>query len=327
VAMGRARAADPSEPLCRVVRFAASDGVELAGLLYEPKRATNRVAVFLHGTGGSSVFESKRTNILAQSFLDAGIAYFPFNNRGALVVRRLRTAKKKSVAGGAAFERIRDCVLDLDGVLRELRRRGYRDITLVGHSTGANKIAVYDHYKPRNLAKRYVLLGGGDDTGMLYQPLGARRFTNALEKARAMMRAHRGEEFVPRALSPMLLSWQSFYDMANPDGDYNVFPFLEVLRNVRLGRKPRFRHLRGIRKPTLMLYGEHDEYAYGDVPRCVAILADVMREQPNVELAILGDADHGFSGKERELADTIVNWWTSSMSARVKVLRRLRGSG
>ena len=313
--MGRERAADRAEPLCRVVRFAAGDGVELAGLLYEPKRATQRVAVFLHGTGGSSVFESKRTNVLAEAFLAAGIAYFPFNNRGALVVRRLRSAMmKKSLAGGSAYERIRDCVFDIDGAIAELRRRGYRDITLIGHSTGANKIAVYDHYKPRNLAKRYVLLGGGDDTGTLYEPLGPRRFANALVKARAMIRARRGEEFVPRALSPMLLSWQSFYDMANPDGDYNVFPFLEVMRDVRLGRKPRFRHLRAIRKPALLLYGEHDEYAYGDVRRCVAILAEAMREQPNAELAIVADADHGFGGKERELADAIVNWWTSLSS-------------
>ncbi|MBV9476566.1 MAG: alpha/beta fold hydrolase [Acidobacteria bacterium] len=296
------------------MRFEATDGVELAALLFEPKRATTRAAIFLHGTGGSSVFESKRTNVLARELLDAGIAYFPFNNRGALVIRRLRNAKKKkSLAGGAAHERIRECVFDIDGAIRELRRRGYRDITLIGHSTGANKIAVYDHYKPRNPIKRYVLLGGGDDTGMLYAPLGPRRFANALEKARAMIRARRGEEFVPRALSPMLLSWQSFHDMANPDGDYNVFPFLEAMQNVRLGHKPRFRYLRGIRKPALVLYGEHDEYAYGDVVRCVAILADITSAQPNVELGIIADADHGFGGKEAELADAIVNWWTASL--------------
>ena len=63
---------------------------------------------------------------------------------------RSTTAARTSCAasgddlGGCAYERIRDCVLDIDGAVRELRRRGYRDITLIGHSTGANKIAVYD---------------------------------------------------------------------------------------------------------------------------------------------------------------------------------------
>jgi pimeloyl-ACP methyl ester carboxylesterase len=299
-------AMDRNEPLCRVVRFEATDGVALAGALYEPKRATDRAAIYLHGTGGSSVFESKRTNRLAEIFTSGGVAWFPFNNRGAHIMRRMG-----DTMGGMAYERIRDCVFDLDGAIAELRRRGYRDITLIGHSTGANKVAVYDFYKERVAAKRYILLAGGDDTGMIYDRLGARRFTAALAKAREMIRARRGSELVPPSLSDLPMSWTSFYDMANPDGDYNVFPFLEAMRNLRLSRKPRFRHVRGIRKPTLVLYGENDEYCYGDVPRCVAILDEALGPKPNMELAIMKDADHGFGGREEELGTMLVQWITA----------------
>lgn len=288
------------EPDCTLVRFEATDEVPLAGLLFEPRRATDRAVIYLHGTGGSSVFESKRTNLLADVFTRAGLAWFPFNNRGAHIIRRAGEAMI-----GAAHEVIRDCVFDIDGVVRELRRRGYRDLTLVGHSTGANKIAVYDSLKPRNSIKRYVLLAGGDDTGMLYDQLGPQRFRRALEKARTLKNS---DELVPRALSSMPMSWRAWYDMANPDGDYNVFPFLEVLRNVRLSRRPRFRHVRGIRKPTLILYGENDEYCYGDVPRCVSILDEALGPKPNIELAIMRDADHGFGGKEEELGTVIAEW-------------------
>jgi pimeloyl-ACP methyl ester carboxylesterase len=294
------------EPLARLLRFEAEDGAPLAGVLFEPKRATKRVAIFLHGTGGSSVFESKRTNPFAQTFLDAGIAYFAFNNRGSHIVRRLGRD-----LGGSAFELIRDCVYDIDAAMRELHRRGFRDITLIGHSTGANKIAVFDHYKPRNRAKRYILLGGGDDTGILYQQLGARRFAAALVKAKEMMRARRGHEFVPRVLSEIPMSWRAFYDMANPNGDYNVFPFLEVANGVKLSRKPRFRHLRGIRKPALFLYGEHDEYCYAGVSRSLAILEEALGDKSNIELAVMGDADHGFSGMEEELGQALVRWMDS----------------
>ena len=289
------------EPLCRLLRFEAADGAPLAGVLYEPKRPGAGVAVFVHGTGGASVFESKRTNALAEVFTRAGIAFFAFNNRGAHLVRRLgRTF------GGMAFEKIRDCVHDIDGALRELRARGYREVTLIGHSTGANKVAVYDHLKPRNRVKRYVLLAGGDDTGLVYARLGARRFAASLKRAKLRIGARRGDELVPKRVSDLPMSWRSFYDMANPNGDYNVFPFLEVLRNVRLSRRPRFRHLRGIRKPTLVLYGENDEYMYGDVSRCVAILADAVG--PNFELAVMEGADHGFSGREEELGALILAW-------------------
>jgi pimeloyl-ACP methyl ester carboxylesterase len=298
------------EPSAQLVRFETDDGVSLAGLLYAPKRTT-RAIVFLHGTGGSSVFESKRTNTMAEAFLGAGIAYFPFNNRGAHVMRRVG-----GTLVGCAFERIRDCVYDIDAALRELRRRGYRDITLVGHSTGANKIAVYDHYKRRNFVRRYVLLGGGDDTGMVYEKLGARRFASALMTARERIRARRGEELVPSALYDLPMSWRAFYDMANPDGDYNVFPFLEVLRGVRLSRRPRFRYVRAIRKPAFFLYGENDEYAIESTSRCVGVLADAIGPKPNIEMAIIGEADHSFGGKEEELAQSIIAWVANAPATR-----------
>jgi pimeloyl-ACP methyl ester carboxylesterase len=292
------------EPLCRLIRFETADGLDLAGLLYEPKRSTGRAVIFLHGTGGASIFESKRTNLLADVFTRHGIAYFAFNNRGAHVMKRMNAAW-----AGSAYERIRDCVPDIDGAVRMLRRRGYRDLTLIGHSTGANKIAIYDHYKPRNFIKRYVLLAGGDDTGLAFKHLGTRRFAATIAKARAMIKAKRGEELVPRGTSPIEpISWHAWYDMANPDGDYNVFPFLEVLRGIRLSRRPRFRYVRAIRKPTLLLYGENDEFCYDDVPRCVAILADAIGAESNFELAIMEGAGHGFSGLEEELGTLIAEW-------------------
>jgi pimeloyl-ACP methyl ester carboxylesterase len=192
--------------------------------------------------------------------------------------------------GGSAYERIRDCVKDIDGALRELRRRGFSEFTLAGHSTGANKIAVYDHYKKRNRIRRYVLIAGADDTGLEYKRYGARRFRALLKKARSMP---------PNALMPgRMMSWRSFYDMANPNGDYNVFPFLETTR----GRRP-FRFIRGIRKPALYVYGQNDQYRFD-----AALLARNIG--PNGEIVIMRDADHGFTGREEELARLIVDWVT-----------------
>ena len=148
-------------------------------------------------------------------------------------MRNFPSAKR----GGMAYELIRECVRDIDGVARFLRSRGYRELYLIGHSTGANKIAVYDHIKRRNPFRKYVLLAGADDTGMFYRDLGPARFRRTLERARTK----RDDELVPPSITPMMLSWRSLYDMINPDGDYNIFPFLELLRGVRLSRRARFR--------------------------------------------------------------------------------------
>ncbi len=292
----------PTESPARLVHFDATDGVGLAGLLYEPRRATKRAVIWLHGTGGASIFDTQRTNGLARELVVRDFAFFPFNNRGAHLVRRLRKGRKR-IGGGMAYEIIRDCVHDIDGAIRELRRRGYREFHLAGHSTGANKIAVYDHHKPRNPVRRYVLLGGGDDTGMIYAQLGPRRFERALELARAKIKERRGHELVPPRISPMTLSWRSFYDVANPNGDYNVFPFYELINGVRLGTRPRFRYVRAIRKPSLYVYGDRDEFSYDDVPRCVSILSENVGA--NAEIVVMEDADHGFTGRENELGELI----------------------
>lgn len=279
-----------------LVRFEATDGLRLAGLLYTPRRRTPRAIVWLHGTGGASVFESKRTNVLGAELTARGFAFFPFNNRGAHIITH---------AGGMAHERIRDCVFDIDGALRELRRRGFDDITLAGHSTGANKVAVYDHLKPRNRVKRYVLLAGGDDTGLLFQQLSARLFNVALKKAREMIQARRGDEIVPKRLSALPLSWRSFYDTANPNGDYNVFPFMEATTGPRLSRRPLFRHVRGIRKPALYLYGSRDEYIDDLNASLAALERNIGRKG---RIVVIDDADHGFSDREGEVAEALSSW-------------------
>lgn len=279
--MGRRAAGSRREPLGRLIRFDATDGVALGGLLFEPPRPRGAI-VWLHGTGGASIFESARTNQLARVFNEYRLAFFPFNNRGAHYVRRAGRH-----FGGSAFERIRECVHDIDGAIGELRRRGYKDFTLAGHSTGANKIAVYDHYRKRNHAKRYVLVAGADDAGLLYEELGPQKFRAFLKKAPSMR----------NALMPgRMMTWRAFYDMANPNGDYNVFPFHPAIR----GRRP-FRYIRAIKKPALYIYGELDEFGFD---------TELLSKQvgPRAEIAVIRDADHGFSGKEEELARLIAEW-------------------
>jgi pimeloyl-ACP methyl ester carboxylesterase len=139
----------------------------------------------------------------------------------------------------------------------------------------------------------------------MYDWLGGRRFRNALARAKKMRRS---EELAPSSISRLPLSWRSLYDMINPDGDYNIFPFLEVMRGLRLSRKPLFRHVRGIRKPAIAIYGDRDEFCFGDVSRCVRILADAVGPKPNFELVVVKNADHAFSGMERELGRLMAEW-------------------
>ena len=120
-----------------------------------------------------------------------------------------------------------------------------------------------------------------------------------------MIKSRRGDEFAPPIPGRTMLSWRALYDVANPDGDYNVFPFFEAMSGTKLSRRP-FHYLRAIRKPALYIYGDRDEYCFDDVPRCVSILAQPVSGR--AEIAIVRDADHGFSGREEELGGLMANW-------------------
>lgn len=297
-----------------LVEFKTRDGLKLPGLLYEPEKRARKVVIFLHGNGSSSVFYSvKRANTAADVFNRAGLAYFTFNNRGAHYIKSLTRKrlgrKEEKVNYGTAFEMIKDCIYDIDGAIAYLKTQGYSEFYLVGSSTGANKICVYNFYKPRNTIKGYVLAGGGDDLGIYYQTLGREKFLATLEKARLLANTARRREITPESFElyhPM--SWQSLYDTINPDGDYNVFPFLEYFKKLKLSRKKLFRHFAAMRKPTLVVYGSKDEYCYCGVLNSVDALKQHASPQGKFIFKIFDGADHSLRGYEKGFARAVVKW-------------------
>lgn len=298
-----------------LVEFVTTDNLLLPGLLFTPIQSTNKVAIFLHGNGSSSVFYSvKRAHALAKSFCSQGIALLMFNNRGAHYIKKLpKVNSERNEVGdillGTSFELIKECVFDINGAINFLEQKSFNQFFLIGHSTGANKICVYDHYQPNNIFDKYVLLSGGDDTGLLYQESkNLKEFQQLLGKVKQMIDQKRGREFMPSIESRSMISYQSFYDVANPDGDYNCFPFTEYF-GKQLSSKPMFRYFTAIKKPSLVIYGEDDEY----VPeksgkKAIEALLTQVKDKDNYEFQLIDDADHGFHDKEKELGESIVDW-------------------
>ncbi|MCM2316730.1 MAG: alpha/beta hydrolase [Thermoanaerobaculia bacterium] len=293
--------------------FASTDHLALPGLLYEPARASKKVAIWLHGNGGASVFYSAgRMNALGEALTRRGISFFTFNNRGAEVEKMLKRRKggtSEHAMLGYAHELIRDCVKDIDGAIAHLRSLGYRTFHLVGHSTGANKICLYDAKKRRkNPVSSYVLLGPGDDVGISYAELGADGFHSALERARVQVARGHGSKIVPKTISPRPISWASLLDTIDPEGDYNVFPFLEIIRGIRLSKKrPLLREYSRISKRTLVVFGENDEFCFGDVPACVDVLREFAPPR-RCRFEVIADTGHGFHDAEEILGERIAKF-------------------
>ena len=305
-----------------LVEFTTTDNLFLPGLLFTPQnKKTKKAAIFLHGNGSASVFYSvTRAKALARQFSKQGISLLLFNNRGAHFIKtvdklidsreREGQIEREDVTFGCAYELIKDCVHDIDGAVNFLKKQGYKQLFLIGHSSGANKVCVYDHYQPQNSIKKHILLGGGDDTGMYFKMIGSKnKLFSYLKQAKEKIEQGRGKQLVPKYIYDRIISFQSFYDIANPDGDYNTFPFIELQEELRLSTKPLFRYFKNITKPTLTVYGENDDFA----PDKSGVIAnDILQQQvngkSNFEFKIISKADHSFHGQESELGKLITSW-------------------
>lgn len=294
-----------------LVSFLSTDGIHLPGLLYKPKKKTKKVAVWIHGNGSSSIFYStERMNTFGEIFAHQGVAFFPFNNRGAHILKTLKKEPKSNdeeerVLMGAAMERIEECVYDIDGAVTLLQHNGYEDIILLGHSSGANKICVYHRSKPKNPVIRYVLIAGGDDTGLYYQQMGEQKFRSVLHTCRQKVKEGRGGELVPMEILPYTYSYRALYDIIDPDGAYNIFPFLEYRESLGLSRKDLFSDFVSLSKPTQVIYGEEDEYCVPNTQEVVSILQQHTKGRENFFYRVIPRADHGFTGMSVELARSI----------------------
>jgi pimeloyl-ACP methyl ester carboxylesterase len=299
-------------PLAQLITVTATDGLMLPALYYQPEKPTKRLVIWLHGMGSTATFYAvNHTNALATTLTASGTAFLALNNRGAGMLQGVKyldeDGEKQKRIQGTTHELIAECVLDIDGALEFAKANGYSELYLVGHSTGANKIALYSYLKPKNPFTGYVIYGGGDDTGMFYEDLGPDKFREALAEAKRQIDAGHGEDLAPFDLLGDYFSYQSAYDILDPDGGYNTFPYYES-QHSPLGTKPLWREFKSITKPTLVVYGAVDEYCRPDVPTAINILK---REAPtgvDIRYQTIPGGDHGCYQHESELAEAIANW-------------------
>ncbi len=295
-----------------LTKFETTDHLFLPALLYQPLEKTDEVAIFLHGNGHASGIASvDKNNVLGEMFARQHIAYFPFNNRGAHYINKLKwyvNGEKKEFKCGTAYELIKDCIYDIDGAIQYLEVLGYKKFILVGASTGSNKAVVYNYYKKINKINRFILLEGGDDTGLYYQQMGEEVFKKALQRCTNEIKNGNRTEFADKSLVSNIISYQALYDTINPEGDYNIFPYYEYFNHLNLAKKELFREFSSIKKPTLVVYGSNDQYCSGPPENCLAVLKEKCSSPELFTFKIIPGAEHGFGGKETELAHAIEKW-------------------
>ncbi|HET7059842.1 MAG TPA: alpha/beta hydrolase [Candidatus Saccharimonadales bacterium] len=299
------------------VSLLATDKIKLPGLLYQPDSKTRKAAVWLHGMGDNGAFYNpERINTLGEALAKNDVALLAFNNRGAHNRKGLHIADEtlpeedQHFLGGTHYELIADCVKDIDGAAEFLKDQGFSELYLMGHSTGANKICAYHVRAKKNPFKKYVLAGPGDDVGLFFTDLGEKRYWQALKYAAAKTDQGDPLHTMPKYTGMYPFSAQSAHDILDPDGAYNTCPYYEASRE-RLGKKPLFDEYRKIDKPTLVIFGQDDEFM-GELG-AEGALKLLMKHTSNAQLKqadfmTVAGADHGFHDHEQEFAEKVRDW-------------------
>ena len=278
----------------------SKDDVIHQGIYFEPKEKSSVAILYIHGL--SSMFSSHISTCDAFSEIgeQMGIGFASFNNRGFGLISGPQKKDASAltgyshIAGGAGQEVFEDCVLDIDAGITFLSNLGYKQIVLVGRSTGANKACFY--------------AGTENDE----------RVTGVVLNSAISDRLSKSKEEIARDLPIMKKK------IIEGKGDellvgYNFFP-LTPKRYVSLyearssedvfdygDENPQMKIYSQIKKPLFIVMGSGDEHADRPVADIVKVFDEKTTSQ-NYKSLIVPNALHGFEGLEQDLAVTICSW-------------------
>ena len=297
-------------------RFLTRDGLELQGLLARPSRKTASALVHVHGWDGN-FYENRFIDYAARTAVKQGLGFFAFNNRGHDYVADIIRVKRKQKAEvrrqksegperfdcvqvGGIYERLADCVPDIQGAFSFLHGHGFRRFILQGHSHGAIKAAYYLSETRDPRVTGLVLLSPSDDLALGRQQMG-KRFGTALGRARRMVRTGKERQLIPPDLYPYMISAGTFTDCFGPDSITGMF-------NLSRTDRKESPELARIRVPLLMVVGTVEEAFVGDAEEFVRSARLAMSAAQSFGGAVIHGAPHNYLGYERRLSGILGRW-------------------
>lgn len=287
----------------QIVDFITPEKVLLTGIhIGNPKSDT--CYIFIHGLGGS-VFSNRE---LADLLVSEDSSVLLFNNRGHDLISRIKKIDKRkkkgtiSFTGGAAHEVFTDCVDDIAGAVQFALSQGAKKIILVGHSTGSQK-AIYYLSKNNNQKRIHgaVLLSALSDFAGIMHTIPVEDYKNLLKISEALVMQGTPHQLLPTTVWPALADAQRFLSLATPMSEEEIFSYYDP------NKKSIFS---SITTPTLVLLGDADEYSDRPMSEIKAWF-DTHQKAVQYQSKIIKDGDHGFSGKEQEVAKLIKNFHKS----------------
>ncbi|MGA9885820.1 MAG: alpha/beta fold hydrolase [Candidatus Acidiferrales bacterium] len=175
-----------SQSRLELIRIEAEDRAALNGLLWEPQRASDSVAILVPGgTTGAALYPAHDYSPLAKDLLDSGYAFLLSNMRASY---------------NNAYAEYGDAVKDIAAFVTYAKSKGYARIAILGISLGGPRMAQYMAERGDPAVKSVVFIASIPSPYLEFQIRSSeadkKRLDETLKHARELVAQGRGEQAV-----------------------------------------------------------------------------------------------------------------------------------
>ena len=299
-----------------LIEFCAVDNVQLNGMVY----GTNGKKIIILVNGMSSNCLKKREKIIATEVQKEGYDFLFFNNRGSELVKYISCKTENGVSkflGGTSYENPEDGFFDILGAIRKAIELGYEEIFLQGHSLGCTKI-VYTYNRLKEIAEK--------DNSKEVKKEEAKEIINKIKaiilnslidipRALKIFQGDKYNEFLNYATKKEengeVLDIMPSKSFIHPVSVRTYLKYAKYNENIDFAKyhdkADEFEVLNNIDVPLFMRWGDTNEM----IEQPAEILVNLMNQKiknKNKDISYIAGADHGYHGKELDLANQIVNF-------------------
>jgi pimeloyl-ACP methyl ester carboxylesterase len=280
---------------CNLINFKTNDGLVLQGMLTGPKKSArgSKCVIYVHGMTGN-FYSSSIFYALSKDLSAHGMVSFAINTRGHDILCGIKT-EGMSHGGihGTAVEDFDGCLEDISAAIGAIKRLGYREIILCGHSTGCQKIVHYMSRSKDNSISRLILISPADDFAITKRKYGNNLGTK-IRAAQKLINSGKGSNPNPEfeGYSP-----RRFLSIANQSSaEASVFDYSGHMKEYS-----------SIKTPMLVILGSSEEWMSHNVSYYRKILEEHSGSEEMLFSAISG-ANHSFDGRQKILSNKIISY-------------------
>ncbi len=273
------------------------------GLFYRSSKQSKRAILWVHGLTDNFYGDIPTFETFMNACEKEGWGFASFNTRGHDIIASGKKLDPKSPKGhtsvsiGSSVERFSDCLYDIDAAVTFLEQQGFKEVILIGISTGANKVCYYAGKSNDPRVAGVVLASPISDVTLKLKELG-KRYPKVMNKISQLVKKGRGERLMDD-LDYMPLTPKRFLSLYTKNSEEDVFPYYQ--------KNPIFKVFSKINIPLVVVFGGADEYSDRPTEEILRVFESHHRSS-NFSGVIIPGAFHSYGGKETQLISKVVEW-------------------